>query len=281
MPDVSTIVFSGGAYERAPAIARGFRGGTLLISSVVIDDHVSYAQHSMAHLLHMPLVGHMRGRRRDLRFTPGDHERRGWTGPADILGLQLGFDDWFMEEACEQRFVAGSSAVRDGDHARLAILADAAAALSVASTTDPIVRDTVLLALARNLGRVYGNAAKRRDDGWLHPRALSRVIDRLRAQPGGPATVHELATEAGLGVSAFIRAFRGSVGLTPAAFAQRLRLDDAAHMLKQTDLPIAEIAALCGFSSASHFVFAFRASRGVTPARWRTTMVGSSGSAIE
>jgi len=281
LPDVSTIVFSGGAYERAPAVVRDFRGGALRISSVVIDDHVSYAQHSVGHLLHMPLVGHLPGGKRDMRFTPGDRERRGRTGRGDIIGLEVGFDDWFMEEACEQRFVAGSAAARNSDHVRLAAMADAAAALSVASSADPIARDTMLLALARNLGRVYGNAAKRRDDGWLHPRALSRVIDRLRAQPGGPATVHELATEAGLGVSAFIRAFRGSVGLTPAAFAQRLRLDDAAHMLKQTDLPIAQIAALCGFSSASHFVFAFRASRGVTPARWRTIMVRSSGSAIE
>jgi transcriptional regulator GlxA family with amidase domain len=78
-----------------------------------------------------------------------------------------------------------------------------------------------------------------------------------------------MARSAGLGVSAFVRAFRGSTGVTPAAFALKLRLDHAAQMLRSTDLGAREIAALSGFASAAHLVRTFRVHRGITPGRWR------------
>lgn len=274
MSNVTTIVFSGGAAEWAPAIVREFRGGAVQIAHVAVEDHVAYAQHSRRHLLHVPLAidGSLRGGGR-VSFTPGDRERSGRTGRGRITGLQIGFEDWFLEEACEQS-VRETLSVADAADARSMVMAETIAALSGPSLHDRLAYETMLLALARNLGRTYGQAPKRRDDGWLHPRALSRVIERLRSEPAGSIPLHALASEAGLGVSAFIRAFRGSAGVTPAAFALRMRLDDASQMLRHTDLSVAGIAALCGFSSASHFVSAFRAHRGETPARWRKHAAG-------
>lgn len=270
MPEVTTIVFSGGASERTPPTVQEFRGGALCISDVVIDDHVSYAQHSLGHLLHVPLAAAISGRGAALRFTPADREHRGRTGRGAITGLQLGFEPWFVEEACEQPFRAGRFATSDRNDAKSAIAAKTVAALGMLPAHDRILFDTMLLALARQLGRSYGNVERRRDDGWLHPRALSRVIDRLRSHEGPSIRLHDLAAEAGLGSSAFIRAFRGSVGLTPAAFAQRMRLGDAADLLRSTELPIAEIAARCGFCSPSHLASAFRARHGITPGQWRS-----------
>ncbi|UZK66658.1 helix-turn-helix domain-containing protein [Sphingomonas sp. M1-B02] len=272
MHEVSTIILSGGAAERTPAIAREFRGGALRISDVFIADHVSYAQQAPRHLLNVPLaVDGAPSSGIALSFTPADRERRGRTCQGGMIGLQIGFDDWFFDEACEQP-VRASLKAADKVDAKSTLMAHAIVSLDPRQTPDRIAHDTMLIALARHLGRTYGHTTGRRDDGWLHPRALSRVIERIGSDPAMCVSLQDLAAEAGLGVSAFIRAFRGSVGVTPAAFARRMRLERAAQLLQRTDLPVGEIALLCGFSSAWHFIGVFSAGRGTTPARWRSTL---------
>jgi AraC family transcriptional regulator len=129
--------------------------------------------------------------------------------------------------------------------------------------------ELLLLALGRRVGRTFGGARRPRDDGWLHPAALARIVEMLRSDPASPPRLAEMAREAGLGVSAFVRAFRGSTGSTPAAFARRLRLQQAAEILRSSRRSISETAAMQGFASASHLIQAFHSEHGVTPGRWR------------
>jgi AraC family transcriptional regulator len=65
------------------------------------------------------------------------------------------------------------------------------------------------------------------------------------------------------------RLFHRVLGAPPRAVFDRFRLQHADQMLVSTTLPLDEIAAACGFSSASTFCRAYQRSRGRTPGRTR------------
>lgn len=283
-PPLTTIVRSGRALELAPPIASSFSGGALHISDVRIEEEIDYAQYSDRHLLHVTLKGRTarsagrvgRGewvkvpdRRGSISFTPGGRDRHGLAGRGQILGLQLEFDAEFVQDACEQRLGADWGDAFNSADAKIFVMAEMAATGAAQGTYDRLRLDMLQLALARHIGRTYGKADRRRDDGWLHPAALARVVEQLLADPLRSVPLHEMARCAGLGVSAFVRAFRGSIGSTPAAFALKLRLDNASDILRSTDFNLREVAALSGFASAAHLVRTFRAHRGITPGRLR------------
>jgi AraC family transcriptional regulator len=65
------------------------------------------------------------------------------------------------------------------------------------------------------------------------------------------------------------RAFRAHLGATPGEVQRRLRVERAATLLAESRQPLADIAALCGFSDQPHMTRAFKAQLGTTPAAYR------------
>ncbi|MCL4202322.1 MAG: DNA-binding transcriptional regulator [Pirellulaceae bacterium] len=63
--------------------------------------------------------------------------------------------------------------------------------------------------------------------------------------------------------------FRKSLGRTPHAELQRVRLQRAIRFLVETDLPIPKIAEAVGYATPSYFIQVFRKEYGTTPARYR------------
>jgi len=59
------------------------------------------------------------------------------------------------------------------------------------------------------------------------------------------------------------------LGITLAAAVRRLRLTAAAELLATTDLPVADIAARCGFACVSHFAVLLKGTYGLTPLAYR------------
>jgi AraC family transcriptional regulator len=49
----------------------------------------------------------------------------------------------------------------------------------------------------------------------------------------------------------------------------RLRSEQAQRLLKETDLPLAQIALECGFANQSHLTLVFKRLFGVTPRAYR------------
>ena len=82
-------------------------------------------------------------------------------------------------------------------------------------------------------------------------------------------TVRALARSAGMGLSRFHEQFRWETGCTPAERLLVTRLDRAEDLLRETSLPIAEIALAVGFSDQSALTRSFRRRRGTTPAAVR------------
>ena len=280
MTTQETCIFSGSAQELAPTVEARFSGGVARLSKIMVPDHIAYAQAPGDHRLQAVISGWAGlaavknaapPSRRELRgshsFTPAGYERRGGMGRGTVTGLEIALEHGFLEEACEQRLRKGFSLVCEGRDAKTSAITEMLAA-SAGGPPD-LLRETLMVVLARRLGHLYGGATVRHDDSWLHPRALARVIDLLRSEPGKNHLLSEIAREAGLGISAFIRAFRGATGVTPASYAKRVRLDLAASLLRTTAMPIRQVASDCAFSSAAHLIAAFRNSYGVTPAEWR------------
>lgn len=79
----------------------------------------------------------------------------------------------------------------------------------------------------------------------------------------------ELARVAGLSPGHFRKAFRRSFGFSPHQFVLEQRVSRAAELLNTSNIEVAAIASLCGFSSHSHLTTEFRKRMGVTPREYR------------
>jgi AraC family transcriptional regulator len=84
-----------------------------------------------------------------------------------------------------------------------------------------------------------------------------------------PVSLADIAGSAGLSPYYFLRVFRSATGMPPLRFLTRMRIDAARGHLQDGDLSVTEIAALCGFSSASQFSTAFRRETGMAPREFR------------
>jgi AraC-like DNA-binding protein len=108
-----------------------------------------------------------------------------------------------------------------------------------------------------------------RPTGCLPSRTLTRIKQHIDANLGSSLTMTELSQLAGLSISHFARCFRRSVGVPPHTYVKQRRVARAREMLAATDLPVAEIALVLGFSDQSHFTRRFREVTGVPPGAYR------------
>ena len=65
------------------------------------------------------------------------------------------------------------------------------------------------------------------------------------------------------------RIFRRQLRQSPIAYLNAFRMEVALRLLRETASSVADIAAACGFAHQSYFTQQFKATHGVTPARWR------------
>lgn len=110
----------------------------------------------------------------------------------------------------------------------------------------------------------HSSDVRRTEDDTVN-RALAHIRDHLRSG----INVNELA--AGIGVSRRLleRKFRKTLGRTPLAEIQRLRLERAKALLLESDQSLEVIAEQCGCADASQLVLRFRRETGMTPGQFR------------
>jgi len=125
------------------------------------------------------------------------------------------------------------------------------------------------LALARRFLGQYpkGDIAQHR--GGLAPRKLRRVIEYIHAELDSPLRMSHLAGIAGLSQFRFAHNFKLETGLSPHQFVMKARLERAQRMLRETNLPVVEIALAVGLQSSSQFNALFKRELGTTPRDFR------------
>jgi transcriptional regulator GlxA family with amidase domain len=82
-------------------------------------------------------------------------------------------------------------------------------------------------------------------------------------------SVDVLARRAAMSPRNFSRVYRKETGITPAKFAERLRVEAARRQLEQTVKAVKEIAASSGFSSSEIMRRTFLSQLQVTPSAYR------------
>jgi PAS domain S-box-containing protein len=103
--------------------------------------------------------------------------------------------------------------------------------------------------------------------------ALSSVVALVRDHDEGslgPLGVGDLARVAGCSLDQLGRRMRRVFGLSPTQYLLRERVDRAARLLSTTDVPIAEVAARCGFYDQAMLTRHFGRLVGLTPAQYRS-----------
>lgn len=107
--------------------------------------------------------------------------------------------------------------------------------------------------------------------GGLSPALKNRICDFIEQHIGEKISLGALSSMAGLSPNHFARAFQQSVGMPPHRYLLRRRLEHVEQMLRETQLPLAQIALAVGFSDQSHLARHFRRLTGMPPSLARSS----------
>ncbi|MQY05788.1 GlxA family transcriptional regulator [Actinomadura macrotermitis] len=95
------------------------------------------------------------------------------------------------------------------------------------------------------------------------------VVQTVQADPGGRHSIADLAECAGLSPRHLQRRFTGEVGMPPAAYVERVRVEAAGRALAEGDEPVEALARRLGFGTGETLRRAFHRQVGVAPSDYR------------
>lgn len=101
--------------------------------------------------------------------------------------------------------------------------------------------------------------------------SVARAVKHIQTNYGAPLRVAELAKLAGLSPYQFEQRIRAIFHLTPGQFIQKVRMENAMRLLRESGAAIARIALDCGYSDQSAFTRQFRQTTGMPPSDYRAT----------
>jgi transcriptional regulator GlxA family with amidase domain len=102
--------------------------------------------------------------------------------------------------------------------------------------------------------------SERSSDSMVHKAMLL-----LEQQLHLPMPIGELCEPLGIGRRQLERRFQRDVGLSPADYRHKLRLERARWLLQHTDLEVTEVALECGFQDSANFARVVRRALGASP----------------
>ncbi|MBV1933678.1 MAG: GlxA family transcriptional regulator [Parvibaculaceae bacterium] len=111
------------------------------------------------------------------------------------------------------------------------------------------------------------------------PGRLGTLVEWLGENPSADLSVPALAERAAMSERSFARHFSAEVGMTPARFVERTRLDYARQYLEQESKSLDEVFVAAGFASAEQMRRSFQRCLNITPQAYRSrfrTLKGAS-----
>ena len=215
---------------------------------------------------------------------PAEHESR-WNvaGPLRFVHLYLSADAWADRAVrlldAEPRAITLEQRIF-GQDATLAAWAQGVAARDWQDPAERLRIDALSQAALDHLvlqaARPRQRLRTERSGGGLSSPARRRVLDFVDAHlDSADLSLPTLAREAHLSEFHFARMFRVSMGCSVHDWVAARRVDRARALLRETVLPLADIAAACGYAGASHLSRHVRAATGATPGEFRRAHSGS------
>ncbi len=98
---------------------------------------------------------------------------------------------------------------------------------------------------------------------------ISGVLSYMENNITRSIPVSELTELAGMSESTLLRFFNRTTGSSPVEYHNRLRIDNACRLLKETDKTVTEIAFDLGFSDSNYLSRMFKKIIGIPPGQWR------------
>ncbi len=98
---------------------------------------------------------------------------------------------------------------------------------------------------------------------------IEKVREKLIEDPDDPPTLEELGEMFGVNIKRLSREFQAVHGMTMFAWLRDYRLREAARMLRETTLPVEQIAQMNGYNGGANFATAFKRRFRVSPRDYR------------
>jgi AraC-like DNA-binding protein len=130
------------------------------------------------------------------------------------------------------------------------------------------LREALIAGLLGATDHPYRDRLERPSPAVASPGAIRRVVEAMRADPGRPFTVADLAAIAGVSIRSLQESFRRYVGMPPMTYLRHMRLVRVHEHLRQADPAlhtVTEIAYRYGFTHLGRFAAEYRARYGVPP----------------
>ncbi len=123
-------------------------------------------------------------------------------------------------------------------------------------------------------GRITGVAGISRDLNAPGDKAsgfaeLASALRHMRRHYTESLRIEDIATKAGLSVYQFEQRVQRLFQMSPLQLLHKLRLDEATRLLRETDLPLGEIALQTGWCDQSAFTRHFSRYAGMAPGKFR------------
>lgn len=172
----------------------------------------------------------------------------------DTSGAELVPRFAILDPLLEQLSIAITNALRDGN------------------AEDGLYIDTVAQMMAVHLARSHSSRSRptrilpaKPLSGWKMRRVIEYIEDNLE----GDLSLQAMAAEVDISPLYLARAFKSAVGQSPHQYVLARRIERAKELLRNTDLPVVDVALSAGFSSQSHLSHWFIRQVGISPAVYR------------
>jgi AraC-like DNA-binding protein len=126
-----------------------------------------------------------------------------------------------------------------------------------------------IFSLEETLAHLDAALARKRELSSEAQRLVRQAMAFMQEHYAEPLSRQEIARRVGLSDDYLTSCFHKELGLTPVAYLNRYRIQQARHLLKNTHKSITEIALDVGFSGSSYFSRIFRRETGMAPEVYR------------
>ncbi|MDX2109180.1 MAG: AraC family transcriptional regulator [Verrucomicrobiota bacterium] len=201
-------------------------------------------------------------------FTPGPHSVHARHDPA--RPLKVFYCHFQLQQPAgfpDPKPPLTAPLMVNSDELRWSTLQELTACLD--TRRDPALRENLLWQLLLRSERPSPLSST---SPWERVRVIVRQILEV---PGATHTVDKLARQAGLSAGHFTRVFRAMTGESPIQHILNRRIERACYYLRETHLPIQQIASATGYSDVYFFSRQFKERMGISPSRYRAGAVPS------
>ena len=211
------------------------------------------------------------GRRYSLFYTPAGSDAH-WSKPRHSRHCNIYFREDLIEELADGR-TAQLSPDRPLLDVHVRGIKPWIDALELSIGEPGPFADDASLVLAHLIVAKLTCVPERRTP-TLKAAALGRVREYVAEHLGETIRVAHLAALTDLSVGRFALCFQASTGVLPSRFVLSRRVEAAMGLLRDSPMPMAEVAVACGFSSQQHMATMMRRLVGVVPSSVRRRVCG-------